>query len=54
MVFGKPEEEQDLGEFILSEIEDRTKIDEAIFDAAKAVEEIVINGIDLAMNKFNV
>lgn len=43
----------DLADFILSKIEDRTLIDEAICDAARAVEEAVINGIDSAMNKFN-
>lgn len=53
MEFGKPEEGQDLAEFILSDIEDRTKIDEAIYDAAKCACEIVTNGIDIAMNKFN-
>lgn len=53
MEFGKPEDNEDLAEFILSNIEDRTKIDEAVFDAAKAIYEIINNGIDSAMNKFN-
>lgn len=50
---GKPEYEQDLAEFILSDIKNRTLINEAIFDAVKAVEEIIINDVDSAMNKFN-
>lgn len=53
LVYGKPEEDQDLAEFVLSNIEDKTALDEGITDAAKAVKEIVINGIDSAMNKFN-
>ena len=51
--FGKPEEGQDLAEFVLSDINDRTGIDETIDYAAKAACEIIINGIDSAMNKFN-
>lgn len=52
-MYGKPEDNQDLAEFILSKIENRTLIDEGINDAAKALEEIVANGIDVAMNKYN-
>lgn len=50
---GKPEDNQDLAEFILSTIKNRTLIDEGIIDSAKALEEIIINGIDIAMNKYN-
>ena len=50
---GKPEDNQDLAEFILSTIKNRTLIDEGIIDSAKALEEIIINGIDMAMNKYN-
>ena len=41
LVYGKPEEDQDLAEFVLSNIEDKTALDEGITDAAKAVKEIV-------------
>ncbi len=50
---GKPEENQDLADFVLSNIEDRTLIDEAVVMATNAVEMIVEEGIDKAMNQYN-
>lgn len=52
-MFGKPEFNQDLAEFILSKIEDRRLIDEGIIDSVKAIEETIANGIDVSMNKYN-
>jgi len=37
----------------LSNIENRDIIDEGIEDAAKAVKEVILHGIDAAMNKYN-
>ena len=53
MEFGKPKDKEDLADFILKRISDRTLINEGINLAAKAVEEIIINGVDSAMNKYN-
>lgn len=52
---GKPEGNRDLKDFILEKIgrSDRLVIDVAIIKAADAIEEIIRNGIDIAMNKFN-
>lgn len=52
-MYGKPEENYDLADFILSKIENRKLIDEGIKNAADGTVEIVKNGIDKAMNKFN-
>jgi len=53
--YGKPDEEIDLKDFVLNKIEeeDRNILDIAIKNAAKAIEEILKNGIDIAMNKYN-
>jgi len=51
--FGKPQNSQDLAEFILSKIRDRSLINEGIIDARDAVCDIVDKGIDHAMNKYN-
>ena len=63
---GSPDDEIDLKEFgvddvnelkdyVLEKIDDESRsiLDEAIINAAKAIEEILENGIDIAMNKFN-
>ncbi|NLY67045.1 MAG: aminoacyl-tRNA hydrolase [Tissierellia bacterium] len=52
---GKKRENQDLADFVLSRFdkEEREKIDEAIEKAALAVETIIADGIDKAMNEFN-
>lgn len=52
---GKPEENQDLADFVLSSFskEDRMIIDNTIEQAAKAVEKIITSGINSAMNEFN-
>ena len=42
-----------MAEFILSQIENRRLIDAAIHNAAKAINMLVKDGIDSAMNKFN-
>ncbi len=54
-MFGNPEKQRDLKDFILEKInkEERKVIDTAIANAAKAIEEILENGIDIAMNKYN-
>lgn len=52
---GKPNENQDLADFVLSGFskEERAYIDLTIEQAAKAVEKIVTSGIDIGMNEFN-
>lgn len=52
---GKPEFENDLVNYVLTKIpkNEREMLDEAIVDAKSAIIEIVTNGIDIAMNKFN-
>jgi len=52
---GKPSEEQDLADFVLSGFnkEKRTIIDETIEKAAMAVEKIITDGINAAMNEYN-
>lgn len=52
---GKPAENQDLADFVLSGFskEDRMVIDNTIEQAAKAVEKIITSGINSAMNEFN-
>ncbi len=55
MEYGKPSEDIDLKDFVLDKISDKNRkvLDEAIKKAVIAVEEIIENGIDIAMNKFN-
>lgn len=53
MEFGKPQNFQDLADFILSKIKDRTVIDEGIISARDAVCDIIDKGVDFAMNKYN-
>lgn len=52
---GKPNEHQDLGDFVLSGFskDHRMIIDNTIEQAAKAVEKIITSGISAAMNEFN-
>ena len=52
---GSPDDEIDLKDYVLEKIdgESRNVLDQAIINAAKAIEEILENGIDIAMNKFN-
>lgn len=52
---GKPNEHQDLADFVLSGFskDDRICIDSTIEQAAEAVERIITNGINTAMNEFN-
>ncbi len=52
---GKPNEHQDLADFVLSGFskDDRITIDNTIEQAAAAVEKIITNGISSAMNEFN-
>lgn len=52
---GKPEFENDLANYVLAPIpkDEREILDEGIFDAKSAIIEIIKNGIDAAMNKFN-
>jgi len=52
---GKKKENQDLGDFVLSRFDDkeREQIDLAIENAALAVETIIKDGINKAMNEFN-
>lgn len=55
MVYGKPDIDIDLKDFVLNKIEeeDRKVLDAAINNAAKALQEILKSGIDIAMNKYN-
>ena len=52
---GSPDDEIDLKDYVLEKIdtESRSILDKAITNAANAIEEILENGIDIAMNKFN-
>lgn len=52
---GKSNGEMDLANFVLSKFpkKDQEKIEESLLTAVEATEEIVINGVDKAMNKFN-
>lgn len=52
---GKPNEHQDLADFVLSGFskDDRIYIDSTIEQAAKAVEKIITDGVNHAMNEFN-
>lgn len=53
--FGKPDDTKDLKDFVLEKIdkETREKFNEAINIAANAIEDIIVNGIDHAMNTYN-
>lgn len=52
---GKKPENMDLADFVLSRFSkgDRDIIEESLITAAEAVETIIKDGIDIAMNKFN-
>lgn len=52
---GKPEEKDDLIEYVIGAIpeEDKEKLEKGTQLAKEAVIEIIKNGIDIAMNKFN-
>ena len=52
---GSPDDEIDLKDYVLEKMDDETRtiLDEAIENATNAIEEILENGIDIAMNKFN-
>lgn len=52
---GNPDDEIDLKDYVLEKIdaESRSVLDKAITNATNAIEEILENGIDIAMNKFN-
>lgn len=52
---GRPEGKQDLASFVLSRFnnEERGEIDTTIKDAAKAVECIIAQGVNKAMNEYN-
>ena len=52
---GKKRQEQDLADFVLSRFskDERVVIDEAITEAALAIETIITYSIDKAMNEFN-
>ncbi len=53
---GKPNEHQDLADFVLSGFskDHRMIIDNTIEQAARAVEKIITSGISAAMNEFNI
>ncbi len=52
---GNPRGQIDLKDFVLEKIDNshRKIIDSAVKNATCAIEEIIENGIDVAMNKFN-
>jgi len=53
---GRKPENYDLADFVLSKFSksERQIIDKAILNAADAIDELISNGIDSAMNKFNI
>ncbi len=53
---GQKPEHYDLADFVLSKFSksERQIIDKAIIKAADAVDEFIVNGIDSAMNKYNI
>ena len=53
---GKKHPEQDLADFVLSRFskEETLDIDHSILNAAKAVESIITDSVEAAMNKFNI
>lgn len=51
--YGRPEDGEDLADFVLKQIEDRTLINEGVNAGANAVTLAIENGIDSAMNKYN-
>ena len=55
VVIGMPEKKEDLIEYVIGAIsdEDKEKLEKGIELAKEAVIEILKNGIDIAMNKFN-
>lgn len=53
MEYGRPEDGEDLADFVLKQIDDRTLINEGVNACANAVTQAVANGIDSAMNKYN-
>lgn len=52
---GMPEENEDLIEYVIGAIpeEDKEKLEEGTNLAKEAVVEMIKNGVDIAMNKFN-
>lgn len=52
---GKPSEDVPLMEYVIGPVdeEDKQLLDDGVSMATSAVEEIMKNGIDIAMNKFN-
>lgn len=52
---GKPERKEDLMQYVIGAIpkEEKEKLDEGVQFAKEAIIEIIKNGIDTAMNKFN-
>lgn len=53
---GKKYEKQDLADFVLSRFskDEQIDIDMSIITAAEAVESIIIDGMEVAMNKYNI
>ena len=52
---GKPKEEQDMIEYVIGAIpeEEKIKLEEGTKKAKEAIIELLKNGIDVAMNKYN-
>ena len=52
---GKPKEDEDLVEYVIGFVdeEERKKLDEGILKARDAITEILKNGVESAMNKYN-
>ena len=52
---GQPEFKNDMIKYVIGKVpeEEQKVLQEGVKKAAEAVEEIVKNGIDIAMNKFN-
>jgi PTH1 family peptidyl-tRNA hydrolase len=56
VVTGAKPQNWELADWVLSRFskDERTKVDDAIVRAAEAIETIVTDGIDTAMNRYNV
>jgi PTH1 family peptidyl-tRNA hydrolase len=52
---GEPYNKEDIINYVIGKIskKEREVLDETVIDAVNAIKEIVTNGVDIAMNKFN-
>ena len=52
---GQPEFKNDMINYVIGKVSEEEKkiLHQGVIEASKAVEEILINGLDIAMNRFN-